>query len=313
MNNFLTKLAPSTSRFDRSRSIKKIERRSHSSLKRYDDSPEKPSNSTPYRSRDSKGCDPSSKDPKRRSSSPYYRNDKSLSRRHRSSSLRILINNPQYPDSGSLNPLFRKPKLREARSEMQSEKYNGKKDDILYVYRERYRGKEMRECLDDDRCYDEDDGNLKEDSGCRRDDFEDDRRRKEDSKSNLRISRTTPNLSRRSSNFRMQLYHSLNVVDRTKVKIHSRSRNLDMSKQESLQDTAPRYKVSYSFPQKINRLERSEPIAMCPAKICDDDGLDYSHGRHERKIHESSCGRSDDEEIFALDIEPLPNLSNKTE
>jgi hypothetical protein len=310
MNNFLTNRAPLISRYDRSRSIEKIERRSNSSLKRYDDSPEKPSNSPPYRSRDSKGSDPSSKDRKRRSSSPYYRNDKSLSRRDRSSSLRILINNPKYPDPGSINPLFRKPKLREIRTEILSEKYNGKKNDIFYVYRERYRGKEMREWLDDDRCFDEDDGNLKEDSGCRRDDFEDDRSRKEESKSNSRISQTKPNLSRRVSNFRMQLYHALNVVDRTKVKIHSRSR---MSKQESLQDTAPRHKVSYSCPQKINRLERSEPIAMCSSKRCDDDGLDYSHGRHERKIHESCCGRSDDEEIFVLDIEPLPNLSNKTE
>jgi len=317
MDTFLTKRAPSTSSFDRSRSIERLERRSKSSWKRYDDSPER-SNSPPYRSRDSKRYDPSPADRKKRSSSPYDRYDKSSSRRDRTSSLRIETKSPRYPDSGrrgtdsgSNSPVLRRPRLRKARSETRSEKYNRKEDDRLYDDEDRYRRKERRDrrdWKDDDRYYDDDDRNLKEDSGRgsgrRRDDFDDDRGRKEDRKSSSRKSRTKPNLSRRSSNFRMQLYHSLNVVDSTKGKIHSRSHDSGMSKR-SLLDKEPS-KVSYSFPQKTNRLERSEPIAMRSSRRWDDDDRDYSPRRHERKIEETLYGRSDDEEVFALDIEPLP-------
>jgi len=105
----------------------------------------------------------------------------------------------------------------------------------------------------------------------------------------------------------MQLYHELNVVDRSKGKKTLRpSRSHDSClKRGSLLNTSPR-KVSYSCPEKTNRFERSEPIAMCSGMRWDDDDREYDRKRHERKIDEGLYERSDDDEVFALDIEPLP-------
>jgi len=312
MNTFLTKRAPLTSSYDRSRSIERLERRSSTSWKRYDDSPVRRSGSPPYRSRNSKRYD-SSPDRKRRSNSPYERYDKSSSRRDRTSSLRVVPKSPRYSDSGitgtapeTSSPIFRKPRLRES----QSEKYNRKEDDRLYDDEDRYR-KDRRYWKDEDRYYEDDDSFLKEYSGRRRDRDEDDRDCKEERKSSSRPSREKPNLSRRSSNFRMQLYHELNVVDRAKGKkkdfLHSRSHDSSMSKQrDSIVDKSRMRKVSYSCPEKTHRFERSEPIAMGTRRGWNDDDQEYTRGRHERKIDESLYGRSDDEEVFALDIEPLP-------
>jgi len=106
----------------------------------------------------------------------------------------------------------------------------------------------------------------------------------------------------RTSNFRIRLYHQLNVVERSSKKpshLHKSPFN-----PRSLPTSFANFSSSFGFGRRAElEFERSKPIAMDTMRTNDSE-----LGDHDRKWPEGpssrSEGGSDNEDVFALDIEP---------
>jgi len=104
------------------------------------------------------------------------------------------------------------------------------------------------------------------------------------------------------SNFRIRLYYQLNVVKRQTVK-SPYINSLKMKGQEhGSYCPAARIKLRHSY-----GVERSTPIAMQSRRISDVDFVNEDTNLRKEKTSHSDI-ESENEDVFVLDIEPIPNL-----
>lgn len=228
----------------------------------------------------------------------------SQSRGDRKSSSREASKYTGFSDEGisatasGVTTSLRKPRLRKSLSETY------RKKDRFYDVEGRYRIEKRHR---NDNKYEDEDVFSQNGPGCHRDVHTDDRGRRHFRQTIPQSLRLRPNLSSRSSNFRMQLYRELNVVDRNRTKktvSHARCRESGPLGLKRVRDKPLQSKVSFSYPGETRHFERSEPIAMCAERRSEDDDWEYTRTRPERKNDESLYERSDDE-VFALDIGPV--------
>jgi len=126
----------------------------------------------------------------------------------------------------------------------------------------------------------------------------------------------TPNLSDiQRSNFRMRLYYQLNVVERVNLKpsflysLPVERSSLKSPRERGRKRERERERLLYSRAIPLKRkyhfvVERSKPIAIHARRIIDDH-----FGNSEMKFREDKTSQSDkwsdNEDVFALDIEPI--------
>jgi len=274
---------------------------------RYDGSPDTRPFSSLYGSMYSTGSQNTTADWKRRQSSSYGRSN--YNREDRKSSSRVESNCISRSDRGisattsSRTVSLRKPRLRKTLSETYCMK------DRFYDVEGRSRKKDRHLKENDDSNYSEDENAfVKEVPSSRRGEHMEGSGRRDFRRARTQPLRLKPNLSRRSSNFRMQLYRELNVVERNKVKktfLHVQCRDFGLSERNRIREEPLPSKVSFSYPGERCHFERSKPIAMGSGQRFEDDDWEYTRTGPETEKDKSMYGGPESEDVFALDIGAL--------